>query len=413
MPAELSPDQQTARFAILDAIEEGQTRLVLSGPAGSGKTTLMRQLIDDIAASGRTVTLCAPTGKAAVRLTESTGQFARTIHQILYREIEEVTNEAGELTGEVRFSGVQSIATAKSVVICDEASMVGERLHRDLTQGIGKAALLYVGDREQLPPVNDTWGANFAEPTALLSAIHRQAAGSPIIQLSMAIRAGQGLRTTRPDGDRYTFRRGTMADAAAWLAGHRAMGNDATLITWRNQLRQQINAEVRKMRGHKQWLQPGDLLVCTRNNHSVGKMNGEVVTVSAIEPLNDDLVKAYWQTSNRPGSGRTYAIVALDGLPKPIEPNRWERLREDLVRLDRDAEDAWMREPLLRRMMLAEYGECLTVHKSQGSQWDHVGVVIDRAWSGMAESDPDQYRRMLYTAVTRAAKHLTVFEVAN
>jgi GTPase SAR1 family protein len=85
----LSPDQETARMAILRAVAAGAREIVLAGPAGSGKTTLMRQVLDDLQAMRLNVIPMAPTGKAALRLTQLTGRAAKTIHALIYTRCEE------------------------------------------------------------------------------------------------------------------------------------------------------------------------------------------------------------------------------------------------------------------------------------------------------------------------------------
>ena len=408
---DLSPDQEAARQAVLAAvILDGDTEATLSGPAGSGKTTLMRQLHADFERAGYLVRLVAPTGKAAARLAALTGRAATTIHSPLYRTILERDD------GGVEFTDPKAIAEGRAIIICDEASMVGTRLYGDLRRNLpDTVAILCVGDREQLPPVNDTWGCNFANPTGLLTEIHRQAAGSPIIQLATAIRQGQGWRTIRPDGQAYTYKRGTLEQAAAWLACERMMGQDATLLAWTNRARQRLNTEVRAARGHQGDLVPGDVLVCTRNAYNLGKMNGEVVTVADFEPVEGtggQLVEASWlgaESSTRRG----LPVVAPSLLGRGTTPADWQRLEGIADEADLEADNGWSRPPTKKRMMQAEYGECLTVHKSQGSQWNTVGVVIDQALDGLEERDPDTFRRLLYTAVTRAARELVIWEVGR
>lgn len=403
---DLSPDQEVARLAVLEAvIVNGQTEAVLSGPAGSGKTTLMRQLLADFEAAGYLVRLVAPTGKAAARLGELTGRAATTIHSPLYRTILERDD------GGVDFADPKAIAEGRAVVICDEASMVGTRIYGDLRRNLpDTVALLCVGDREQLPPVNDTWGADFATPTALLTAIHRQAAGSPIIQLATAIREGQPWRSIRPDGLAYQYRRGTLEHVSAWLALERAVGTDATLLAYTNRVRQRLNRDVREACDLRGDLAPGDLLLCTRNAYNLGRMNGELGTVSEFEPVEGtggELVEVQWQ------GGAKAAIVAPATLAAGASSADWQRLEGIADEADAEALDAWSRPPTKKRMMLAEYGQCLTVHKSQGSQWHTVGVVMDSTLDGMAERDPDTFRRLLYTAVTRAARQLVIWEVGR
>lgn len=404
---ELSEDQEVARLAVLEALAAGRKELTLSGPAGSGKTTLMRRLLADLQADDYTVRLVAPTGKAASRLAALTGQPATTIHSPLYKTI---TDLGG---GGVEFSDPKAIADGRSVIICDEASMVGKRLYGDLRNKLPPSvALLCVGDREQLEPVNDTWGADFADPTALLTQIHRQAAGSPIIQLATAIRHGEAWRGVRPDGVAYRVVRASLADAAAWLALERAFGGDATLLTYTNRIRQRLNADVRAARGHVGALVPGDQIVCTRNNYPCGIMNGEVRQVVDFELIDASDSRLVRVTFAEGGPRPIIAPATLAGGPGTLE---WQKLEALADAIDAESDDWEVFEcgPLKKKMMIAEYGECLTVHKSQGSQWHSVGVILDSVLEGMEQRDPSAFRRLCYTAVTRAAKELVIFDVGR
>ena len=123
------------------------------------------------------------------------------------------------------FDGKQAPCPPGGLVICDEASMVDERLHRDLLDHLPPGAqLLYVGDREQLPPVEGTWGPDFTTPTAVLETIHRQAEQSPILSLATAIREGRRW-SGWVEGE---CERGG-GDPVGWLCER--LDSDATLIT--------------------------------------------------------------------------------------------------------------------------------------------------------------------------------------
>lgn len=413
---DLSPDQAAALAAIMQALTDGAKELVLSGPAGSGKTTLARVLLDTLEEAGYRLTLVAPTGKAASRLSALTGREATTIHSPLYKTIKEAPDKpkSDKMTGGgVEFADPKAIASGKAIIFCDEASMVGSKIAADLRRNLGRdVVILYVGDREQLPPVNDVWGADFANPTALLTQVHRQAADSPIIQLATAIRQGEPWRNVRPDGVRYSVRRSTIEEAAAWLACERATGGDVTLLAYTNRVRQRCNAEVRAARGHGPDLTIGDVIVCTRNSYPIGIMNGEVRQVADFEPIEGaggDLVRVTWQ------EGGSAPILAPATLHAGASVAEWERLEALADAIDDDADEfeVFQRGPTKRRMLLAEHGECLTVHKSQGSQWHSVGIVFDSSFEGMEARDAETFRRLLYTAVTRASTRLVLFDVGR
>lgn len=402
---ELSPDQQTACNTILASINSGGLELVLTGAAGTGKTTLVRYLLSDFIKREVPFALVAPTGKAASRLKNVTGRLTHTVHQLLYSKVKKKTDEFGN--DFLHFSGQRLVGSANFVVICDEASMLGSELYLDLRKHMHhKAVLLCIGDKEQLEPVNDTWGANFAAPTADLKVVHRQARGSPIIQVATAVRTGQDW-TRVPTTEQYVHSVCDYEEAANWLAQHRATGSDATLLTYTNRSRHYLNGLVRKARGFKSRLTVGDRIVCTRTNRDVGLMNGEVCEVKSLSKLDN----YYWQV-HFSDSGDDWFVVHIDALAEGGSAdlygnakNQLKKLREVLYAKGKPD----IAGDLMERFMSAEYGECLTTHKSQGSQWKHVGIVVDNSFRQQEKRDPVAFKRLFYTAVTRAETNLTLF----
>jgi tRNA A37 threonylcarbamoyladenosine biosynthesis protein TsaE len=339
---QLSADQEAARVAVLGALRAGAREVVLSGPAGSGKTTLTRQLIQDVGRELRAqVKLMAPTGKAALRLSELSGRKARTIHSVLYQRCDE------DKEGDLHFADPKAIADNGTIVICDEASMVGQDLHRDVLATLPpRSTVIWVGDREQLPPVNDTWGPDFDNPTACLTQVHRQAADSQIIQVATAIRQGLDWRAVGvsplPEGASGSYRHasGNVGKAAAWLADRRAKGMDATILTYANRVRVACNRAVREARGLSGLVQPGDVLVCTKNAYHADICNGEVRQVARVVGEN-----VYW-------TGGTSGVW--------VKPETFgaggDRAAWDVATLDMDPGE---RDAIVRM----EFGECLTIHK--------------------------------------------------
>ena len=375
----LSPDQDQARQTILTALSAGQQVSVLVGPAGSGKTTLLRALLADLT---REVSLLCPTGKAAARLSEVTGKRARTVHRALYGRVQEVSTDRGKTR--LVFDGKQAPCPPGGLVICDEASMVDTRLHTDLLDHLPPGAqLLYVGDREQLPPVEGTWGPDLTAPTAALQTIHRQAEQSPILSLATAIREGRRWDAWQPG----VCERGG-GDPVAWLCDR--LAEDATLITTTNQRRRALNTAVRARLAHTGPLVAGERIVCLRNNIDVGLMNGEVRRVVSASKAHGPswLQRAeLWE-------------VVLDSGEKVL-------VNIDLIGQPVSAFAAWKKKHRgagMARLIHVDYGYCLTVHKAQGSQWRQVGFVSCPVFRRMRDR-----RRLAYTAVTRASEVLRIF----
>jgi exodeoxyribonuclease V alpha subunit len=160
--------------------------LVITGGPGVGKTTLVNSILKILIAKQVRVALCAPTGRAAKRLSDSTGLEAKTIHRLL---------ETDPRTGEFRRTEAHSLDC--DLVVVDEASMVDVLLMRSLLRAVpDAAALLIVGDVDQLPSVGpgqvlaDIIASNLI-PVVRLTEVFRQAAGSRVITNAHRINRGQ------------------------------------------------------------------------------------------------------------------------------------------------------------------------------------------------------------------------------
>jgi exodeoxyribonuclease V alpha subunit len=174
--------------------------LVITGGPGVGKTTLVNSVLQVLGAKGVRVALCAPTGRAAKRLAESTGLEARTIHRLL---------EADPKTG--GFKRGEAHPLDCDLLVVDEASMVDVPLMRALLMALPDAsALLLVGDVDQLPSVGPGQVladviASSAVPVVRLTEVFRQAAQSRIIINAHRINQGQMPELTAPDGSDFYF----------------------------------------------------------------------------------------------------------------------------------------------------------------------------------------------------------------
>src|SRR5262249_59165184 len=172
MGLELAPLQR-------DAIRQATTRkvLVVTGGPGTGKTTIVRGILEVFAAKGLHCALCAPTGRAAKRLQESTGREAKTIHRLL-----EFDPSVGG------FKRDREHPLEVDLLIVDEASMVDVVLMNQLLRAVpASACLVLVGDVDQLPSVGPGTVladliASGAVPVARLTEIFRQAGHSGIVR---------------------------------------------------------------------------------------------------------------------------------------------------------------------------------------------------------------------------------------
>lgn len=511
-PPALSKDQEEALAKLLNLIvgrdRSKRTVLVLTGYAGTGKTTVMKVLKSNLEKAGVEVKLVAPTNKAAVRLSQATGAKTGTVHSLLYGAGKQkgVCPQCGTVSPELGLSPVMlerqgldgwtcpkcdlfvpidSIklldqgphyddkkkekveAFGPGVIIVDEASMVGTKLARDLeANAAGKRwAVLYVGDKGQLPPVGEAWGADFEHPTAELTKVHRQKGESPILDLATKLRnitpaeLKQGVDPFEdvPQNKELRVYPASLKEAANWLANCRKERKDATLISFTNKARRSLNYEVRLLRGlvaesrkTRRRLVHADRVLVLANNNQAKTVNGEVLIVEdswfpegGLRELGmiwvklwkrgkflimqdtidaDNLDQNGWKDIFSP---YTDPYVKAEGIIRDVESDdprgNYSRREVQKARMVTDeeltAEERFDKFQAIapRDLLFVDYGECITGHKSQGSQWKDVGVIWDfsakRLFNEGTSRDPLEGVRWLYTVVTRTSQNLIVFEV--
>lgn len=382
----LSIQQQDAVDAINRWLKSSDEQVFrLFGYAGTGKTSLAKYL-----ATGATL-FCAFTGKAAYVLQQK-GCEAYTIHQLIYcakersklklKELElNLTNtddpeEIEKIEKQIAFEykklsspsfalNPESAVKTADLVIVDECSMVNEQMARDLMSFGTK--ILVLGDPAQLPPV---YGAGFfikEKPDYMLTEIHRQAKGNPIIDLATRIRQRDYLS---PDGD--------MVVNWGSISPEEVLTYDQILVG-KNLTRKATNRKIRALLNRGSIIPvPGDRLVCLRNDHEVGLLNGGIWEVDSCYDGDEylDLVIKDPEIDSGFIAVEAHRHYFADEENRPLP---W-----------------WVR----KEAQEFDYGYALTVHKSQGSQWDRV-LIFDE--SGCFGRDAHKW---LYTAVTRAAKEV-------
>ena len=170
--------------------------MVITGGPGVGKTTLVNAILRVLAAKKIEMLLCAPTGRAAKRMTEATGREAKTIHRLL---------ETNPKTGGFRRNEENPLSC--DLLVVDETSMVDVVLMNALLKAVAdRTAVLFVGDVDQLPPVGPGQAladiiASGAVPVVRLTEVFRQAAKSQIVQNAHRINAGQPPELAKPSAE--------------------------------------------------------------------------------------------------------------------------------------------------------------------------------------------------------------------
>ena len=374
--------------AICDALAHGV--MVLTGGPGTGKTTVVHALLHIFRSMDMSVALCAPTGRAAKRLSESTANEAKTIHRLLEMEF-------SEGTGHGHFRRNEQDLLEESVIIVDEASMVDNSLLCSLCKAIKPGArLILIGDADQLPSVgagrvlNDIIDSRrFA--MVRLTEIFRQAQESLIVTNAHAINEGTYPNLGVKNNDFFYLYRRTdreIADTVVELCKTRlprtygkATEGGIQIITPSRKgeagtenlnrlLQSSLNPPEkgkRELKFRETTFRVGDRVMQTKNNYDIEWESGDGIDQTAGSGVFN---------------GDIGTIVFIDTAE-----------REMVVRFD--DKEATYNGDMLDEL---EHAWAVTVHKSQGSEYPFVIVPMYAAPPLLLT------RNLLYTAVTRARR---------
>ena len=350
---EYTADQLSAIEIAVDGFRNGLELTIVGGFAGTGKTTIIKEIVDRV----RNLQVVTFTGKAS-SVIRSKGVDSQTIHSTIYEYDPECDDFF--LRTSVECDGF----------IIDEASMVSTELYTDLqTFGL---PILAVGDPGQLEPIGDASVNLMEEPDITLTEIHRQAKFSEIINLATRIRTegAFGLPLQEKPGC-IVARASRLGDELSWP--------DIILCGY-NKTRQLINQRRRSLYGYRETVCVGDKLICLQNDKKLGVFNGMIFTV----------VKIFTK-------GKVHECLVKLGDDTLRRLSFWTKGLEDPEKLT----DYRATRGLRGETVVADYAQGITVHKSQGSEWERGSVINQTAkW--------DQ-TRWLYTAVTRFSKELRLY----
>ncbi len=401
-------DEQRAALADLDEWYEGdEPFFALTGPAGTGKSTVVREVVDRYPG----LILTAMTGKAALRLSECTGSEASTLHKVMYYP---------PIGRDVRFTRLRE-ALGRFVCV-DESSMMPPSVFNDLScwGGYGMRYLL-VGDTFQLPPVItekielERYGEDFSVFAHVngvsLKTVMRNSGG--VLQAATHVReTGEICMRSIPDQDggyEYLRESSPLARAVNDYCDDR---DDHLLITWKNSTRMAANRRIREMLGHDGPLpDAGEPVLIKKNGQT--HMNGEIVMCGGFDkgPVFAG-VKTMWMKVigaepvlvSFEGGGEKKRGEFFDGQMPWIE--NWKAYQ---IEIQRNVNP----EPLP-----VTWGYCLTAHSAQGSQARRVTVFLDKGdvRSGffnkpttLPSGEKAKFSaRFIYTAMTRSKKRTTM-----
>lgn len=419
--------------------QKDKNAFILSGAAGTGKTSITEALTNGFTAHSILYSLCAPTGRAAKVISDKTGKIATTIHKLLYT-LNEIKDEDGQ-TIKFEFIPKKNIFEKPIVFLIDESSMISNRkpkvddrfisensllfdLVKYMKSGHPDNKIVFIGDEYQLPPINSVFSPaltpNILEnefklktQKANLSEIVRQDSESHILKSAI------GIKKAIDDNKKYfsySFRNTNTVERFldAYVQNHMVNAKNTVLLAWKNARIDELNFLIRdrKFGENSNILNIGEQLIATQNYYNRTEIhNGTFLRVHQILAIED--YKGFKFADVKLINVLTDKIIP-ETIKISIDPLIDGKLSNDFAREKklyglRMKENKLFRETKDKRLdpylsaLKVKYGYAITVHKAQGGEWEDVFIYPEI---------PFRYDggKWLYTAVTRASKEIYSFK---
>lgn len=365
----------------------------IGGFAGSGKSTLIKFIIEALGIDGEDVAYVAFTGKAATVLKQKGCQNAITAHKLLY-------DARPTRDGKYIFTPKEKLERNYQIIVVDEVSMLPKTMWNILLSH--NIYVLATGDPEQLPPINPDEDNHILDnPHVFLDEIMRQAQESEIIRLSMHIRTGNPITTFPAAGNQVQI-----------LTPDKIVSG---LYEWPDQIlcatnatRNTINNTVRSLRGYGEEPQPEDKIISLKNHWDTLSIESNPLTNGTIGNLlgdfNKEQISVPYYISQKP-------IPVLIADIQNEDLDIYKNICIDYTALTTGEKFLTPKQEYMmnKSKILPEapyefaYGYAITTHKAQGSEWPNVLVFEERF-----PFEKEEHKRWLYTAVTRASEKLVV-----
>ena len=387
---ELTKKQQNGLNETLLRYKNHEKYVVISGYAGTGKSTLVRFIINALNVEEDKVAYATFTGKAAEVLRKKGNKNAMTLHKLLY---DSIPKPGGG------FFRKPKTYLDYNIIVVDECSMVPKTMIDMLLKH--RVFIIFLGDPGQLPQIDKTESHDLLDhPNVFLDQVMRQAAESEIIQLTMKIRNGEDIP--------YMEGKEVMVIPKNKLVtGHLTWAD--TIITATNAVRHNINNQMRELLGFKDELQEGEKIICKRNYWDDINDEGDALvngTVGIVENHFDSFINIPKFIKN---NRYTIPTIMCDIKPETGSPFTCINIDKDFLLKEVFCVD-WRVAYQMGKMRLGNvlpkqitYGYALTCHSAQGSEWDKVLVLEENF-----PFNKEEHQRWLYTAATRASEKLVL-----
>lgn len=405
---ELTAKQEEALKLAVARYTMGMRYTVISGYAGSGKSTLVTFIIDALNIPPEKVAYVAYTGKAANVLKNKGCPNATTAHKLLYHARQ-------TKTGNYIFTPKKVLDEHYELIVVDEVSMLPQELwYQLLSHGV---YVLAMGDPGQLSPPRDETNTVLEHPHVFLEEIMRQAQDSAIIRLSMHIREGKDFRTfpTVSGEVRIVPHKWQFEDENTTLL------QASQIICGLNAQRYELNDKVRTMLGYGPTPNEQDKIIGLKNHWDEVSEEGNALTNGAIGTIipHEHIIQTYPDTTRFKGFQPTDILLAdfitEDGdtfTNLPIDYSCLTTNNPSLTSAQEYILGGYNKNIISKIDIYGysantiktipynfNYGYAITTWKAQGSEYPYV-LGYDCTW--LKKKNKDEYIKYLYTLVTRA-----------
>lgn len=431
-------EQEEALLAMSEFVKETNNDdfFILCGAAGTGKTSITTALIGYLNTKSIAYNIAAPTGRAARILGRKSQTVNSTIHSLIYNV--KSNAETGEVLFELKSNDVKDF----NIYIIDEASMIASKVQNDtqslfssknsllsdlirfVKSGNKNNKLVFLGDHNQLPPINETESLalsksylidNFdlAGTTKLLTEVKRQEDGSYVLKNANLLR--EGIDKKQQSVGLYGIRKQSLEDASRdYVMDYLANGQDSIIsIGATHKMNKLFNGKVRgKLYGHKSnVIEKDELLLISQTWKRNGKVlySGDHVTIKDFDINEVEYVTGLrflpvkLVSKNLKGEEEIIEDYLL--LDSVENPQGLSLKQENYLRHERFKKNKVYRESVKPwddryvGAIRATYGHSITCNKAQGGEWDRV--LINSFYMPSL--------RYQYTALTRAKKEVNFY----
>ena len=390
MAVVLTKKQSIGLDIAVERYNQGEKYTVISGYAGTGKSTLVKFIVQALPVDPEDVVYATFTGKAAQVLLSKGNENAMTLHRLLYESIPRADGT---------FYRRKRKYLGYSIVIVDEVSMAPKDMMELLFSHYG-VYVICLGDPFQLPPIDKNADNHLLDnPHVFLDEVMRQALDSDIIKLTMDIRNQKPIQNFKGKDVQVLDKSKLTTGMLLWAD---------QIISGTNKTRTSVNNQMRDLLGRGKDPEDGDKVICLRNywdywadngdylvNGTLGFLDNTYSTFNVLPPWYGGDTIPIIQANFISDSNADYGSLQMD--KKEILTGEKSLDRKLEFRLSRSKKFCSL------IPMDFTYGYCITCHKAQGSQWNKVLVIEEKF-----PFDKEEHARWLYTACTRAIDRLVI-----